>query len=447
MTGPEDLDLRHSRHPRPERLIVSLVGAVQFVNILDFMMVMPLGPDFAAALGISPAHLGLVAGTYTAAAAVAGLVSARFLDRFDRRSALAIAMLGLVCGTAAGAAARGLGSLVAARAVAGAFGGPAASVALSIIADAVPPARRGRAMGAVMGSFSVASVLGVPAGLWLSHHGGWRVPFLGVAGLGLVIVVLAWRAMPNFRDHLAARRPPVRLGPLLGDGAVRWALLANATVMLAAFMVIPNIAAHLQQNLGYPRARLDMLYMVGGAISFGVMRLAGLGIDRLGAARVAAVGTAVFATVLYAGFIRPAPAGAGLVLPIFVLFMAAMSTRNVSLTSLTTRVPRPHERAGYMSLQSTAQHLSSAAGAVLSARLLRADQGLAGPLAGIDTVAALALGLGLTLPPLLAVIDRRVRERERASERDAAAPAATPSSPAQLVVLDTNKIEEAQRPP
>ena len=30
-----------------ERLIVFLVGAVQFVNILDFMMVMPLGPDFA----------------------------------------------------------------------------------------------------------------------------------------------------------------------------------------------------------------------------------------------------------------------------------------------------------------------------------------------------------------------------------------------------------------
>src|SRR5262245_52350951 len=104
-----------------ERAIVFLVSAVQFVNILDFMMVMPLGPDFAAALGISPAHLGLVAGCYTAAAAVAGLAGARFLDRFDRRRALAVAMLGLVAGTAAGAAARGLGSLIAARAVAGAF--------------------------------------------------------------------------------------------------------------------------------------------------------------------------------------------------------------------------------------------------------------------------------------------------------------------------------------
>ena len=77
-----------------ERLIIFLVGAVQFVNILDFMMVMPLGPDFARALGISTAHLGLIAGSYTAAAAVAGIVGARFLDRFDRRKALGVALFG-----------------------------------------------------------------------------------------------------------------------------------------------------------------------------------------------------------------------------------------------------------------------------------------------------------------------------------------------------------------
>jgi hypothetical protein len=77
--------------PASERLIiVFLVGAIQFVNIVDFMMVMPLGPDYANALGISTAHLGLIAGSYTAAAAVAGIIAARFLDRFDRRSALGV---------------------------------------------------------------------------------------------------------------------------------------------------------------------------------------------------------------------------------------------------------------------------------------------------------------------------------------------------------------------
>ena len=74
-----------------------------------------------------------------------------------------------------------------ARVIAGAFGGPATSLSLSIIADVVPPARRGRAMGAVMGAFSIASVLGVPLGLWLARLGGWRMPFLVVAGFGVVV--------------------------------------------------------------------------------------------------------------------------------------------------------------------------------------------------------------------------------------------------------------------
>ena len=398
-----------------ERLIVFLVGAIQFVNIVDFMMVMPLGPYYAEALGISTAHLGLVAGSYTAAAAVAGLVAARFLDRFDRRKALGVALLGLVMGTAAGALAQGLGTLVLARAIAGAFGGPATSISLSIIADTVPPARRGRAMGAVMGAFSVASVLGVPFGLRLAIGGGWRLPFLVVAAMGLVVVVLALLKMPPLRGHLAAARAAgTRGGPklslLLRDSTIRLALAMNGLVMLTAFLVVPNIAPHLLQNLDFPRDRLDLGYMAGGAASFLIMRIAGHAIDRHGPARVSAVGTALMIGVLYFEFIAPGTIGFGGVLVGFVLFMGGMSIRNVSMSSLSTRVPRGDQRAGYMSLQSTAQHVSSATGAFVSSRLLHEAPG--GRLQGIATVSVVSAVLALGLPPMLAAIGRRVRERE-----------------------------------
>ena len=81
---------------RSERSIVFFVGAVQFVNALDFMMVMPLGPDFARGLHIDPSHLGIIGGSYTASAAISGLIGSMFLEAFDRRKALAVAMLGLV---------------------------------------------------------------------------------------------------------------------------------------------------------------------------------------------------------------------------------------------------------------------------------------------------------------------------------------------------------------
>ena len=75
------------------------MGAIQFVNILDSAMVMP-PTDFASALDIPTSHIGVVGGSYTLAAALAGLVGLPFLDRFDRRLALGVSMLGLVVGTA-----------------------------------------------------------------------------------------------------------------------------------------------------------------------------------------------------------------------------------------------------------------------------------------------------------------------------------------------------------
>ena len=57
---------------RSEGLIVLLVGAIQFINILDFVIPMPMGPDLAHGLGIPNSQIGLIGGSYTAAAAVSG---------------------------------------------------------------------------------------------------------------------------------------------------------------------------------------------------------------------------------------------------------------------------------------------------------------------------------------------------------------------------------------
>jgi hypothetical protein len=114
--------------------------------------------------------------------------------------------------------------------------------------------------------------------------------------------------------------------------------------------------------------------------------------------------------VLYFAFIAPGAIGVGGVLVVFVLFMSGGSIRYISLSTLSTRVARADQRAGYMSLQSTAQHISSATGAFASSRLLHDAPG--GRLAGISTVAVISTLLALTLPPMLAAIDKRVSARE-----------------------------------
>ncbi len=411
----------------PERTLLWLVSAVQFVNVLDFVMVMPLGPDFAAALGIPMSKLGLVAGSYTLAAAAAGVAGSAFLDRFDRRSALAVSMAGLVIATAAAGLASGLGTLLAARVAAGLFGGPATSLSFAIVADSVPPERRGRAMGVVMGAFSVAAVLGVPTGLWLARVGGWRLPFLGVAGLGVFVVGAALFLMQPMRGHLsrAADRRAGEGYAFLRDPAALLSLAATATTMAATFALVPNLPAFLQFNAGWPRDRLGFLYMAGGTLSFAGLRVAGRAIDRFGAPRVAAVGTAVLLANLGVDFYPAAP-----LLPawaLFLLFMLGNSARNPCLSSLASRVPRPEERARFQSTQSAVQHLASASGALLSSQLL--GSAADGRLLGMDRVAIFSASLAVALPLLLGLVEPRVLRREARDRAEGARCAATGAGP------------------
>ncbi len=387
--------------------MVFLIGAVQFINIWDFVMVMPLGPDFARALGIPLSRLGLVGGAYTAAAALAGVLGSTFLDRFDRRPALAVAMTGLVLGTLAGGLAWNFESLLAARFLAGAFGGPATSLSLSIIADTVPPERRGKAMGAVMGAFSVASVVGVPLSLQLSVWGGWRLPFLVVGGLGLGVTLAVAASLPSLRAHLTRRAQGLAPDKPLFRPLVLTSYAMTAVTMASGFLVIPNISAYVQTNLGLPRNLLQWVYFIGGLVSFVTLRLVGRLVDRFGSFRVGTVAVLILAVAFDLMFVHVPRATPVTGLAILLFF--ALSARNVSYNTLASKVPEPAERARFMSLQSAVQHVASALGASLSSQVLFVQSD--GKLGNVPMLGRMAIALTLLLPVLLFRVEREVRRR------------------------------------
>ena len=397
-----------------ERTLTLLLGGIQFVNVLDFMMVTPLGPDFSAALGIPTSRLGLVTGSYAAAASLAGMLGTLFLDRFDRRSALGVSLAGLVIGTAAGGFATGLYTLLLARIVAGLFGGPATSLAISILTDLVLPERRGRAFGAVMGAFSVASVLGVPAGLWLSRHGGWRLPFFAVAGLGATLGAACVLLLPSVRGHLdkrdAAASSEFSVERLVLRREVVLALLTIAASMLSSFLIIPNMAAYYQYNCGVPRPHMEHIYAIGGVCSFIALRIVGRLVDMYGSLKLSLFGTGALLAVMASGFLFDR-----LLLPaeaVVALFMVAQSGRNIAATTLSARVPKERERARYQSLLSAVQHIASAVGAILGTLVL-VEVPMTHRLLGIPRLAALSMLMASTQPILVWLIQGALDERDR----------------------------------
>ncbi|MBL8680047.1 MAG: MFS transporter [Myxococcales bacterium] len=420
--------------PSSERRLVAIIAFVQFVNILDFMMVMPLGPDFACSLHIPVSQLGIIGGSYTAAAAIAGFAGGWVLDRFDRRTALTFLLAGLAVGTVAGGFATGLGGLVLARVIAGAFGGPATAVAMAIVSDVVPAERRGQALGTVMMAFAVASVLGVPAGLELARLGSWHTPFFAVGALCLLAAGAAWRLVPSLRGHidaLEARRargdsPSVlsEFSALLRRSTTQRMFAATAIASFGIFILVPNLAAFTQGNLHYPRRQLGLLYLMGGVASFVTLRPFGRLVDKHGSFKVALAGSLLSVAVIIPSFVFTIP---WLPVPlIFLAFMVCNGLRNVSLQTLSTKVPTATERARFMSLGSMITHAFSALGAMASSRML----GVAGEmgdvscgnrdhpvpsLVGIDRVAMVSIVTMLIVPWLLRLVERDVLAAEAAS--------------------------------
>jgi predicted MFS family arabinose efflux permease len=178
--------------------------------------------------------------------------------------------------------------------------------------------------------------------------------------------------------------------------------------MLGIFSVVPNLSAFLQLNLGYPREDLWLLYCVGGTASFATMLITGKLVDRFGATELVVLGTLVHLAVLLATFIYPMPS-----IPVMVLFTGLMlsgSIRMVPMSSLSTRVPRPEQRAGFMSAQSAVQHTGSALGALLSSLILVSEP--SGRLGNMNIVAYGAACVALVIPFLARRIQAGVRARE-----------------------------------
>lgn len=398
--------------PPEERRIVYLLAAVQFANVLDFMMVNPLGPQLARALNVGAADLPTIMGCYTAAASVSGVLGLFFLDRFDRRKALMVCLFGLAVGTFLGGVATSFATLVATRILAGLFGGPATSLTMAILADTVPVARRGQSMGIVMGGFAVASVLGVPAGLWLANLGSWRIPFFAVSVAILGAGIAAAKLLPPLSAHLGKVRPRVvdGLAKLFRSPGVLLSMTLTTVTMMSGFILIPNIATYAEFNQHLPPSHLGWMYLLGGVASFVTTRIAGKLTDVSSPAIVSIGATVLLGIVTWTWFggVVHAP-----VLLTSTVFFVAMGARGVAFNTTTSKVPRPDERASFQSAQSAVQHAAAALAAFSSSKLL--SELPDGRLAHMDRVAFVSIGLSVLVPTVMLLVERALRRRDAAA--------------------------------
>jgi MFS transporter, DHA1 family, inner membrane transport protein len=381
-----------------ERRLLWLLARTQFTVIMDFMVMMPLGPQIMHTFGIGPAAFATAVSVYSLCSGASGLLAATYVDRFDRRRLL-LTVYGLF--TLANLACALSGSysmLLFARAFAGVTGGVLGSIIMAVLSDVIPPARRGAATGVVMSSFALAAMAGVPAGIAIGAHFGWSAPFFLLTALTVLIWLGARRTIPPLAEHLAGNRSQT-LGEVLSG---LWRLLTNPRhlrafvltfVMMGSHMlVIPFISPVLVANHGVPPQNLSWLYVAGGAASFFSSRAVGKLADRYGRRRVF-VGAALlaFIPVLVMTHLPDWPF-IGMLL-FFPFFMVILSSRMVPMQALMTTVPAPQVRGAFLSANSAVMSVGTGVGAWLGGLLL--SGGASGRIEGYGLNGWLAVAAGL----------------------------------------------------
>jgi predicted MFS family arabinose efflux permease len=380
---------------------IFVIACIQFVNIVDFMMVMPLGPDFVTHLSIASNQIGWISGSYTLAAAIAGIVFSPLLDKWQRKKMVIISSFCLAITTLLTAFVWDMASLMFMRLFAGVFGGLATSVAMAMVIDMVPAPQRGKAIATVMSAFSIASIVGVPIGLELALRVQWNAPFVVVGLLGLVVSFLAMVLLPNSTIK-NTKQSAVSFKALMSNKVVVHGYLLIAVVMFAGFLIIPFITNYFVFNLNFPRQEIGLVYLVGGIASLVTIQLTGRWVDKYGAMTFSILGTVILLFVLLFGFYFAPPFLS--VYLMFTLFMVGMNMRGITNKIVLSKIPKPEIRAGYMSMQNAVQHIATTLAAICGSLMMM--EGAEGQLVGMTSVVILALVVSVLQPFLILSIKK-----------------------------------------
>jgi predicted MFS family arabinose efflux permease len=357
---------------RYQSLLVALLAFVQFTVILDFMVMSPLGAIIMPALNITAAQFGVAVSAYAFSAGISGILAAGFADRFDRKRLLLFFYLGFTAGTALCALAPNYHVLLTGRIVTGLFGGVIGSIVLAIVTDLFPLNLRGRVMGFVQTAFAASQVLGIPIGLFLSHHWNWHVAFGALVALSIAAIAAIMLMMRPVNAHLLLKQDSTAFRHLIATiGQPRYTLAFAVTTLLATggFMLMPFGSAFTVHNLGIDIVHLPTVYLISGLFSIFTGPLVGRASDSFGKFPVFVFGSAV-SVVMVLIYTHLGLVSLTTVIIVNVLMFVGIFSRMIPSQALISAIPIPSQRGSFSAVSASLQQLSGGLGSVLAAAII-----------------------------------------------------------------------------
>ena len=167
--------------------LIFLLISIQFTHIVDFMLIIPLGPLMIKVWSISVKEYGLIVTAYTVSAFASSILLVSVIDKFSRKNCLIVIYTFFILSLVVSLFSNNYQFFLITRLFIGAFGGIVAPIVFSTISDISDSKHRGTAIGTLGMSFPLSSVIGVPIGIILGNQFHWKISFLFVATISLLI--------------------------------------------------------------------------------------------------------------------------------------------------------------------------------------------------------------------------------------------------------------------
>jgi len=344
---------------RNERILLFLLASINFTHILDFMIIMPLGNYLMPYFHISTQQFSLIVSAYSYAAFTSGIIAAFIIDNFDRKKSLLFGYIGFIVGTLLCGLAPDYKFLIAARIMAGSFGGLIGAQVLSIVADTFSYERRGRAMGYLMAAFSVASVLGVPLSLYVANIISWHAPFIMVAIMGFLLIPFIIKFVPPMKGHITEngnRKPAEAFLIIFSRKNALLAIGLSSLMVFGHFLIVPFINPFMEFNVGFTKNQIPLTYVVGGFATLFSAPFFGKLADKVGKLKVFVICSLLSLPFVY--FITNMPAIAFYyVLVATGIWFVVANGRMIAAQAMVSNVIEPQYRGSFMSVNSSLQQL------------------------------------------------------------------------------------------
>jgi len=171
--------------------VLTLLLAAYICNWMDRYVLVILIEPIKVDLHLSDTEVGLIGGfAFALIYSIAGIPIARWADRGNRRSLMALGVTVWSAMTFCGGLARTAGQLVFAR-LGVALGESACSpTAHSLVSDYFPVGRRATALSIYQLGITTGIALGLAIGGWANERYGWRFAFMIVGFPGLLLALL-----------------------------------------------------------------------------------------------------------------------------------------------------------------------------------------------------------------------------------------------------------------